>query len=107
MTPALPLDAHCNAHATTDAERGETLLGVALLHFVQQGDQDAGTGRADRMADGDGAAVDIDLGGIPAEVLVDSAGLRRKRLVGLDQVEVGGLPAGPLQRLARSRDRAR
>src|SRR6266480_2192003 len=46
------------------------------------------------MADGDGAAVDIDLVGIPAEPLVDGTGLRREGLVGLDQVEVLDGPAG-------------
>src|SRR5262245_26708135 len=103
MTPALPLDAHCNAHATTDAERGETLLRIALLHLVQECDEDTGARRTDRMADGDRAAVDVDLGGIPAEVLVDRAGLGRECLVGLDQVEVSGIPAGLLERLARGR----
>ena len=49
------------------------------------------------MAEGDGAAVDVDLAGVPAEVLVDGAGLRREGLVGLDQVEVVGLPAGLLR----------
>ena len=44
--------------------------------------------------------------GIPAEVLVDRAGLGGEGLVGLDQVEVVGLPAGLLERLAAGRDRA-
>ena len=62
-------------------------------------------GRADRMAERDGAAVDVDLRGIPAEVLVDRAGLGGEGLVGLDQVEVVGRPAGLLQRHAAGRDR--
>ena len=65
----------------------------------------ARAGRADRMADRDRAAVDVDLAGIPAEVLVDRAGLRGERLVRLDQVEVADVPAGLLQRGARGRDR--
>src|ERR1700732_2497513 len=28
-------NAHRDAHATADAQSGETLLGIALLHFVQ------------------------------------------------------------------------
>src|ERR1700745_1325852 len=71
-------DAHRDAHAAADAQRGEALLGIALLHLVQQRDQHARAGRADRMTDRDGAAVDVDLTGIPAEVLVPGAGLRRK-----------------------------
>src|SRR5215475_6134458 len=100
-------DTHRDAHAAADAERGEALLGVALLHFVQQRHQHAGAGGADRVTDRDRAAIDVDLGGIPAEVLVDGAGLRREGLVGLDQIEVADVPAGLLQRGAGSRDRAR
>ena len=47
----------------------------------------------------------LTLRGVPAEVLVDRAGLRRERLVGFDQVEVVVLPAGLLERGARGRDR--
>src|ERR1700683_1644883 len=101
----LPFHAHGDAHAAADAERGQTLLGVALLHFVEQRHQDAGTGGADRMPDGDGAAVDVDLLGIPGEVFVDRAGLRGERLVGLDEIEVADIPAGLLQRRARGGDR--
>src|SRR6478752_999112 len=54
----ITLHAHGDAHATTDAERGKPLLGVALLHLMQERDQDARAGRANRMADGDGAAID-------------------------------------------------
>src|SRR5215468_6331839 len=105
--PLVTRDTHRDAHATADAERGETLLGVALLHFVQQRHQHAGAGSADGMADRDRAAIDIDLAGVPAEILVDGASLRRKGLVGLDQIEVADIPAGLLQRGAGSRDRAR
>src|SRR5262249_43251692 len=84
----LPLDAHCNAHATTDAKGGEALLGIALLHLVEQRHQHARAGRADRVAERDCAAVDVDLAGVPAEVLVDRAGLRREGFVGFDEVEV-------------------
>src|SRR6185437_6915520 len=80
---SLPLHAHGNAHAAADAERCEALLGVALLHLVEQRRQDARAGCADRMADGDGAAIDVDLGGIPGEILVDGAGLRGEGLVDL------------------------
>src|SRR6267154_486133 len=90
----LSLHAHRDAHAAADAERGEALLGIAPLHLVQQRHQHARTGSADRMAERDRAAVDVDLGGIPAEVLVDGASLCGKGLVGLDEIEVLDLPAG-------------
>ena len=41
-------------------------LASRLLHLVQQRDQDAGARRADRMADGDRAAVDVDLARYPS-----------------------------------------
>ena len=77
-----------DAHAAADAQRGETLLGVAALHLEQQRVQDARARRADRMADRDRAAVDVDLAGIPAEALVDSDSLGRERFVGFDQIEI-------------------
>src|SRR5436305_8671905 len=89
-------EAHRDAHAAADAQRGEALLGIALLHLVQQGYQHARAGGADRMADRNRAAIDVDLAGIPAEVLVDRAGLRRERFIGLDQVEIADAPAGLL-----------
>src|SRR6266704_2772058 len=89
-------DAHCDAHAAADAQRGEALLGIALLHLVQQRDQHTGAGSADRVADRDRTAVDVDLGSIPAEILVDRTGLRGESLVGLDQIEVADVPAGLL-----------
>ena len=61
------LDAHGHAHAAADAERGEALLGAGTLHLVQQGGEDPRAGRADRVADGDGAAVDVDLGRVETQ----------------------------------------
>src|SRR5262249_62069742 len=58
------------------------------------------------MAERDRPAVDVDLPGVPAEVLVDGAGLRRERLIGLDQIEIAYVPPGLLERRARGRDRA-
>ena len=76
------------------------LLRARALHLVQQGGQDARAGRADRVADGDGAAVDVDLGRIEAQLAHHAERLGGEGLVGLDQVEVADLPAGLLQRLA-------
>src|SRR6516162_10879166 len=91
------LDAHGDAHAAADAQRGEAFLGVALLHFVEQRDQHARAGRSDRMANRDRTTVDIDLAGVPAKVLVDRAGLGGKRLVCFDEVEVADGPARLLE----------
>ncbi len=51
--------AHGDAHAAADAQGGEALLGFALAHFMQQRGEHAGAGGADRMADGDGAAIHV------------------------------------------------
>jgi hypothetical protein len=58
------------------------------------------------MAKGDRAAIDVHFLNRQAERLGDRAGLRRERLVGLDQVEVFHAPAGLGQRRLRCRDRA-
>ena len=88
------LDAHRDAHAAADAKRGEALLGVAALHFVEQGGQDARARGSDGVADGDGAAVHVHLLKIPAQGLVHGAGLGCEGFVGLDQVQaVLGPPA--------------
>src|SRR5262245_47019490 len=83
-----PFHAHRNAHAAADAKRGEALFRVALLHLVEQRDQHAPARGADRMTERDRPAVDVDLRGVPAEILVDGAGLRGERLVRLDQIEI-------------------
>src|SRR5262245_29458300 len=99
--------AHGHAHAAADAQGGKPLVGVAALHLKQQRVEHAPAGSTDRMPDGDGAAIDVDLVGVPAQTLVDGASLGRERLVGLDQVEVLDAPAGLLQGLLGGGDRSR
>src|SRR5438034_3362884 len=57
------------------------------------------------MPERDGAAIDVDLRRIPAEVLVDGTSLRGEGLVGFHEIEVGDVPASFLERGARCRDR--
>src|SRR5215470_20422997 len=92
-------DAHGNTHAAADAQGRQALLGIAALHLEQKRIENAGTGGPDRVPDGDGAAVDVDLLGVPAEPLVDGAGLGGEGLIGLDQIEILDRPAGLLQGL--------
>src|SRR4051812_2105066 len=63
----IPRNTERDAHAAADAQSGEAFLGVAALHLVQQGGQDARAGGPHRVADGDGAAVDVDLVAVEAE----------------------------------------
>ena len=69
---------------------------------MQQRHQDAAAGGADGVADGDGAAVDVDLVRVPLHFAVDRDRLRGESLVDFHQVEVAHAPARLLQaQLAR------
>src|SRR5690606_20946752 len=61
-------------------------------------------GSADGVTQGNGAAVDVDLFGIPAQSLADAQCLGGKGFVGLDQIQIGQLPAGLFQAAAGGRD---
>src|SRR6185295_976899 len=99
-------DAHRDAHAAADAQARDALLRAALAHLVQQRHENAATRCADRVADRDRAAVDVDLARVPAHLVVDRAGLGGESLVDFQHVEVLRLPAGALQRLLARRHRA-
>src|ERR1700730_3164374 len=98
-------DTHGDTHAAADAQGRQPLLRVAARHLVEQRHEDSGARGADRMPERDRAAVDVDLPGIPAEILVDRASLRGERLVRLDEVEVVRFPARLLEGGAARRDR--
>src|SRR5690606_24826857 len=85
---ALALNAHRDAHAATDTQRCEPLLGIAALHLVQERDENTGARRTDRMPDRDRAAVDVHDIRIPTHVLVDGTGLGGEGLIGFHEVEV-------------------
>src|ERR1035441_6584371 len=64
--------AHCledagGAHAAADAHGDHAVLDVAAWHFAQEGGGELRAGAAEGMAERDGAAVDVDLGGVEAE----------------------------------------
>jgi hypothetical protein len=64
---------------------------------VQQRGHDAGTGAAERVPDGDRAAVDVDPVLVGLELVYHRDRLRRERLVDLEQVHLVQPPAGPAQ----------
>ena len=90
----LTLDTHCNAHAAADTQGGQSLFCVPALHFMQQCYQYARARRADRVADGNGAAIDIDFFGVPAKALVDGTCLGGKGFIGLDEIKLFMCPSG-------------
>src|SRR5271155_1335531 len=57
------------------------------------------------MTESYGAPVYIHVLDVPAKILVDGASLRGESLVGLDQLEIVGRPAGCFERHATGRDR--
>ena len=70
LTPATcrsaqALDDHGHALAAADAHRLEAEGLVGVLEAVEQGGHDAGPGLAEGVAEGDGAAVDVEL--VPAD----------------------------------------
>src|SRR3981081_2407728 len=88
-----PLDDHGDALAAADAHAGEAELDVALLHLVEEGDQDAGAAGADGVADGDGAAVDVEAVLGDGELAADGDGLGGEGLVELEEADVLDLDA--------------
>src|SRR5581483_4891717 len=58
------LDHHRAAQAAADADRGHAALAFRALEDVQQVQHDARAGSADRMAERDRAAVDVELLGV-------------------------------------------
>ena len=76
---------------------------VGALELVQRlGDED-GAGAAERVAEGDGAAVGVDLGQVGAELARPGQHHRGEGLVDLDQVDVGHRQAGALEQVLRWR----
>src|SRR5262245_30539338 len=71
FSSSLSFEAHGDAHAAADAQGCEPLLRVPLLHLMQERHENPRPGGADRMTDGDGAAVHVDDRGVPRHVLVD------------------------------------
>src|SRR5580765_3267410 len=94
----LTLNGECDAHAASDTKRSQAALGVALLHFVEQRDEDPAARGADRMAERDRAAVHVDLARIPAHLAIDGDGLGGERLVDLHEIQVLRLPSGARER---------
>src|SRR5438128_5657322 len=64
----LPLDSHCNRISATKTQRGDTAMHITADHLVDQRDQDPRPTGSDRMADGNGSAVNVHFVGIEAEL---------------------------------------
>src|SRR5271165_7035803 len=97
VIPLYPFDDGGGAHAAADAQRDQRGRFVAALEFVEHGAQNHRAGGAERMAERDRPAVDVDLGVVDVEGLHIAQHHRGKRLVQFEQIDVRQLHAGPLQ----------
>ena len=70
-----------HSHAAADAESGDTALGLALQHFVQQRHGNATSCAADRMPQRNRAAIHVQLVVIEIQLAVASQYLCRKGFV--------------------------
>src|SRR5437870_5054414 len=74
--------------AEADAHRREAVAEVALLHLVEQRGEQARARASERVAERDGAAVDVHAGEVPAQLLRPGERDGGERLVDLDQADV-------------------
>src|ERR1700730_12798860 len=85
-------------HTSADAHGYHAVAGVLALEVADQGGGEFGSGAAERMAEGDCAAVGIDTRGVEAGLLDYGKGLRGEGFVELDYGDVAEREAGELQR---------
>src|SRR5689334_10359860 len=89
-----PLDDGGNAHASTDAERGEAVALVAAFELVDQGAEEHRSGGAEGVTHRDRAAVDVDDLGREVEVAHEAHDHGGEGFVHLEQVDVADLEPG-------------
>ena len=73
---------------------------------MQQSDQDPTARRTNRVTNGNGTAVDVDLAGIPAQFSVNGNGLGSKGFVGFHQIQLIDTPAGQFEAALTGGNRA-
>src|SRR6185295_12214663 len=99
-TALVALDAEGHGVAATKAECGDAALQVAALEFIEQRDKDARAAGADRMSDGNRAAVYIHFFRIEFELAGHRDRRHREGLVQFDEVDIFvAVPAGLGQQL--------
>src|SRR5690606_21255148 len=79
--PLRPLDQQRHTLADADAQRGQAAAGVLSFQPAQQRDDQARSGAAQRMAEGDRSTVGVDLLLVELEAPDDREALRGERLV--------------------------
>src|SRR5206468_12861798 len=87
-------DSEGDAVPAAQAERRDTAFQVAALQRIDQRGEHAAAARSDRVAERDGAAVDVDAVAIDAELVEHRHRLDREGFVELEEVDVLQIPAG-------------
>src|SRR5690606_19801507 len=112
-TPALrhrrsaeALDAGAGAEAGAAAPGGQGVPAAGAPELLEGPGGPAGAGGAERVAEGDGAAVDVDLLGVDAALLLPGEHDRGEGLVDLEQVDLVDADAGALGEALGGVDRA-
>ena len=92
-----PFDDRRDALADTDAHGGKAVAAAALAHFMDQRRHDARAAATERMAEGNGTAVDVQLiGSMPSSARAGE-NLRGESFVQFDQIDLLDRQAGALQ----------
>ena len=94
------------AHAAADAHGDHHVLGAAALAFLQDVAGQARAGHAEGVADGDGAAVDVVLLRVDAQLVAAVEALAGEGLVQLPKVDVVDLQAVAFQEARDGEHRA-
>src|SRR5207244_12593245 len=83
-----------NRISATKTQRGDTAMHITADHLVDQRDQHPRPAGTDRMADGNGSAIDVHSVGIKAELTHHSERLDRESFIKLVEIHIFILPAG-------------
>src|ERR1700710_2465607 len=95
-----PLDDRRDTHAAANTQRHQRAPGVAALQLVNHGAQNHRAGSTERMAHGDGTAVDVELLVGDVQVLLELEHYGREGLVELEQVDVVNRETGGVALMA-------
>src|SRR5207249_2875020 len=94
-----PLANYRDALASPNAGGRQSVSATAAIQFAQQGENQPGSGCAQRMSQGDRAAIDICLFSIETQLLLNGKILRRECFVYFDQIDVRKFHSGSCQSL--------
>src|ERR1700733_841661 len=94
------------ALAAAYAHGDQTVFRIAARHFQQDGGGEFGSRAPERMAQGDGASIDVDYFRIDAGLLDDGQGLHAEGLVQFDDADIAESEAGHFEGFGNGYNRA-